>query len=256
MKNLRVSGSITNTSNTTTGGGVAAINDGRIENCCSSVTIIATATGNNAVTVGGVVGRNYGSVTNCYNTGGVSGSGGGPMSGSGGVVGGNFNGTVTNCYFMEDTADKGIGFGSDTATEKDDTAFHSGAVAYLLQGNQATPVWGQDLTNKDSWPTPIALDKSVQPVYQVTVVYGSYEGAPDEKTIYTNGTAPDKTPTRDDGFVFAGWTESKRDDINKTITYTATPPSGSHIPTASALRQQCSILAASPKARLSQQRRQ
>ena len=188
VKNLRVSGSITNTSNNTTGG---------------------------------VVGLNYGSVTNCYNTGGVSGSGGGPMSGSGGVVGGNFNGTVTNCYFMEDTADKGIGFGSDTATEKDDTAFHSGAVAYLLQGNQATPVWGQDLTNKDSWPTPIALDKSVQPVYQVTVVYGSYEGAPDEKTIYTNGTAPDKTPTRDDGFVFAGWTESKRDDINKTITYTA-----------------------------------
>ena len=223
MQNLRVSGSITNTSNHTTGGGVAAINDGRIENCCSSVTIIATATGNNAVTVGGVVGQNASgsSVTNCSNSSSVSGSGGGPMSGSGGVVGGNFNGTVTNCYFMEDTADKGIGFGSDTATEKDDTAFHSGAVAYLLQGNQATPVWGQDLTNKDSWPTPIALDKRVQPVYQVTVVYGSYEGAPDEKTIYTNGTAPDESPIRDDGLVFAGWTESKRDDINKTITYTA-----------------------------------
>ena len=223
VQNLRVSGSITNTSNHTTGGGVVAINDGRIENCCSSVTIIATATGNNAVTVGGVVGLNAigSSVTNCYNTGGVSGSGGGLMSGSGGVVGGNFNGTVTNCYFMEDTADKGIGFGSDTATEKDDTAFHSGAVAYLLQGNQATPVWVQDLTNKDSWPTPIALDKSVQPVYQVTVVYGSYEGAPDEKTIYTNGTEPDESPIRDDGYVFVDWIESGKDDINKTITYTA-----------------------------------
>lgn len=131
VKNLRVSGSITNTSNhTATGGGVVAINDGRIENCCSSVTIIATATGNN-VTVGGVVGLNAigssvtnccnsssvsgtgsgsgpifvggvvgqnaigSSVTNCYNTGGVSGSGGGLMSGSGGVVGQNFNGSLT-----------------------------------------------------------------------------------------------------------------------------------------------------------------
>ena len=255
VKNLSVSGSVKGR----IAGGVAAINNGgTIENCSSSVTIIATATGNNDVTVGGVVGRNDGSVTNCcnsssvsgtgsgsgsivvggvvgrneigssvtncYNTGGVSGSGGGPMSGSGGVVGQNVNGSVTNCYFMEDTADKGIGSGTGTATKKDDTAFHSGEVAYLLQDGQtdgSSQVWGQDLKTENSWPTLIALDKNVQPVYQVTVVYGSYEGAPDEKTIYTNGTAPDKTPTRDDGFVFAGWIESKRDDINKTITYTA-----------------------------------
>lgn len=53
-------------------------------------------------------------------------------------------------------------------------------------------------------------------MYQVTVVYGSYEGAPDEKTIYTNGTAPDETLSRD-GYVFAGWTESEKDDTDKTI---------------------------------------
>ena len=58
-------------------------------------------------------------------------------------------------------------------------------------------------------------------MYQVTVDYGSYEGAPDEKTIYTNGTAPDKSPTRDDGYVFVDWIESEKDDTNKTITYTA-----------------------------------
>ena len=227
VKNLRVSGSITNTSNTTTGGGVAAINDGRIENCCSSVTIIATATGNNDVTVGGVVGLNYGSVTNCYNTGGVSGSGGGPMSGSGGVVGWNANGSVTNCYFLQ-TADvnkdlQGIGSGTGTATEKDDTAFHSGEVAYLLQDGQtdgSSQVWGQDLKTENSWPTLIALDKNVQPVYQVTVDY-NYNGAPSNATIYTNGTEPDESPIRDDGYVFVDWIESKRDDINKTITYTA-----------------------------------
>ena len=226
VKNLRVSGSITNTSNTTTGGGVAAINDGRIENCCSSVTIIATATGNNAVTVGGVVGRNYGSVTNCYNTGGVSGSGGGPMSGSGGVVGWNANGSVTNCYFLQ-TADvnkdlQGIGSGIGTATEKDDTAFHSGEVAYLLQDGQtdgSSQVWGQsNLKNENSWPTLITLDKSTETVYQVTLKY-NHTGAQD-KTIYTNGTKPAETPSRD-GFVFVGWEITNSNEDDKTITYTA-----------------------------------
>ena len=262
VQNLRVSGSITNTSNTTTGGGVAAINDGRIENCCSSVTIIATATGNN-VTVGGVVGRNAigSSVTNCCNSSSVSGtgSGSGPIfvggvvgqnaigssvtnccntddvsgtgSGSGtifvgGVVGENSNGSVTNCYFLQTgTADKGVGSSISGTVKNVDpkTAndFHSGAVAYLLQGNQATPVWGQsNLNTPDSWPTPIALDKSVQPVYKVTVDY-NYNGAPSNATIYTNGTEPDEPPIRDDGYVFVDWIESKRDDINKTITYTA-----------------------------------
>ena len=57
-------------------------------------------------------------------------------------------------------------------------------------------------------------------MYQVTVDY-NYNGAPSNATIYTNGTEPEESPIRDDGFVFAGWTESKRDDINKTITYTA-----------------------------------
>ena len=257
VKNLRVSGSIINTSNNTIGGGVAAINNGRIENCCSSVAITATATGDN-VTVGGVVGQNHGSVTNCtntgsvtgvtgvtggtvggvvgwndngsvtncYNTGGVSGSGSG--SGPifvGGVVGQNFNGSVTNCYFLQTgTADKGVGSSISGTVKNVDpkTAndFHSGAVAYLLQGNQATPVWGQDLRTENSWPTLIALDKNVQPVYQVTVDY-NYNGAPSNATIYTNGTEPDEPPIRDDGFVFVGWIESKRDDINKTITYTA-----------------------------------
>ena len=231
VQNLRVSGSITNTSNHTTGGGVVAINDGRIENCCSSVTIIATATGNN-VTVGGVVGRNAigSSVTNCCNSSSVSGtgSGSGPIF-VGGVVGQNFNGSVTNCYFLQ-TADVnkdlqgiGSGTGTATATEKDDTAFHSGEVAYLLQDGQtdgSSQVWGQDLKTENSWPTLIALDKNVQPVYQVTVDY-NYNGAPSNATIYTNGTEPDEPPIRDDGYVFVDWIESKRDDINKTITYTA-----------------------------------
>ena len=66
MKNLGVSG----TSTSTSGGGVAAINFGSIENCSSGV--IVTATGSNNVYVGGVVDQNHGSVTNCYNTGNIT----------------------------------------------------------------------------------------------------------------------------------------------------------------------------------------
>lgn len=169
VKNLRVSGSITNTSNTTTGGGVAAINDGRIENCCSIVTIIATATGNNAVTVGGVVGRNYGSVTNCcnsssvsgtgsgsgtifvggvvglnaigssvtncYNTGGVSGSGGGLMSGSGGVVGQNFNGSLTVDRYATEGDEVTIEVAPDEAYLLDDLSVTAGGKEVTLTDN-------------------------------------------------------------------------------------------------------------------------
>lgn len=148
VKNLGVSGSSTSTS----GGGVAAINFGSIENCSSGV--IVTATGSNNVYVGGVVDQNHGSVTNCYNTGNITVTGnnndvyvGGVVaqnysnvtncyntgtitvtdSGSsyvGGAVGENDDGSVTNCYYL-------------SANEENDGArtieqFQSGEVAHLL----------------------------------------------------------------------------------------------------------------------------
>ena len=233
VKNLGVSGSSTSTS--TSGGGVAAINFGSIENCSSGV--IVTATGSNNVYVGGVVDQNHGSVTNCYNTGNITVTGnnndvyvGGVVaqnysSGSvtncyntgtitvtdngssyvGGAVGENDDGSVTNCYYLSANAEND---GARTAEQ-----FHSGEVAHFLG-----EAWGQDLSTDDSWPTLIALDESAQPVYQVTVVYGDYADAPETETSYTNNPTEPAAPSRD-GYTFDRW--DKTGEGTTTITYTA-----------------------------------
>ena len=228
VKNLGVSGS------STSGGGVAAINFGSIENCSSGV--IVTATGSNNVYVGGVVDQNHGNVTNCYNTGNITVTGndniyvGGVVaqnyssgsvtncyntgtitvtdSGSsyvGGAVGENDDGSVTNCYYLSANAEND---GARTAEQ-----FHSGEVAHLLG-----EAWGQDLSTDDSWPTLIALDDSAQPVYQVTVVYGDYADAPETETSYTNNPTEPAAPSRD-GYTFDRW--DKTGEGTTTITYTA-----------------------------------
>ena len=196
-------------------GGVVGDNGGNVENCYNTGTVNVSG---NSSAVGGVVGRNQGgSVQNCYNTGNVSGSI------SGGVVGYNDSGTVTDCYFLQqDPAIYGIG-----NTTKDDISqtaaksledFHSGEVAYLLQGTQTTPVWGQsNLTEEGSWPTLIALDKNAKTVYQVTLKY-DHAGAQD-KTYYTDDTAtPSETPSRE-GYTFDSW--QKTAEEGNTITFTA-----------------------------------
>ena len=216
IENLTVSGSVSGSNYV---GGIVGYNQyGTVESC--------TNTGNASVSgssyVGGVAGRNDGTVRNCYNTASVSGD-----STIGGVVGGNYL-RVLNCYFLQtDTVNvdlPGIGEYNDTtniatATAKDEAAFHSGEVAHLLQGTQPQPVWGQDLSTDDSWPTLIALDESAQPVYQVTVVYGDYDNAPTTETSYTNDPAvPSETPTRD-GYTFDSWKTTG--EGTTTITYTA-----------------------------------
>ena len=195
-------------------GGVVGDNDGTVENCHN----IGDVTGK--ISVGGVVGENRGSVINCYNTGSVSGNQ------VGGVVGYNNGGSVTGCYFLQQNGvpEQGFGEGSGDATAKDNTAFHSGEVAWLLENGQAedqtTPVWGQsNLTTLDSWPTLIALNNSAQPVYKVTVVYGDYADAPETETSYTNNPAtPSETPSRE-GYTFDSW--QKTTGEGNTITYTA-----------------------------------
>ncbi len=84
---------------------------GTVSNCYNTGAV--TGSGN----TGGVVGRNIGSssndsntatVKNCYNTGTVSGSGN-----TGGVAGENGS-TVENCYYLDSSADKGIGTGTNS----------------------------------------------------------------------------------------------------------------------------------------------
>ena len=218
--------SCTNTGNASVSGssyvgGVAGRNDGTVRNCYNTASVSGDST------IGGVVGYNGDTVTNCYNTGEVSGSDSGGSDMVGGVVGCNYL-SVLNGYFLQtDTVNvdlPGIGEYNDTtniatATAKDEAAFHSGEVAHLLQGTQPQPVWGQDLSTDDSWPTLIALDESAQPVYQVTVVYGDYDNAPTTETSYTNDPAvPSETPTRD-GYTFDSWKTTG--EGTTTITYTA-----------------------------------
>ena len=200
-------------------GGVVGWNSssGTVTNCYNTGAV------SDGVDVGGVVGYNFGgTVENCYNTGTVS-----DGTTSGGVVGQN-SGSVTNCYYQNDKASAGIG-GSDSETDeaiaKDNTAFHSGEVAWLLQKGQKAAegevvplVWGQSkLGETTSLPTLVALDKNAKTVYQVTLKY-DHAGAQD-KTYYTDDTAtPSEQPSRE-GYTFGGW--QKTTGEGNTITFTA-----------------------------------
>ena len=231
-------------------GGVVGRNfGGTVENCYNTGKVSGPDSGNSN-RVGGVVGYNssIGNVKNCYNTGSVSGPDSGTSNYVGGVVGWNDSGanvencyntgsvkgdwyvggvvgyndgaSVTNCYFLK-TADvnkdlRGIGenVGSGDATEKDNTAFHSGEVAWRLQNGQKAAdeggvvplVWGQsNLKDKNSWPTLVALDKNenAKPVYKVAFISDNTE----IEAQYANSgmsVTPPEAPTKTD-HLFGGW---------------------------------------------------
>ena len=168
----------------------------------------------------------------------------------GGVVGENRNSaSVINCYFLQtanvnkDLPGIGKNVGSGDAAEKDDTAFHSGEVAYLLG-----EAWGQSaLGTKDSLPTLVALNPgAAQPVYKVTFKYG-YDSAPENEISYTNGSV--KFPTFErTGHTLTGWQNGtttyqageeveitadteftaqwQKDTVNYTVTVSADPEAG------------------------------
>ena len=217
-------------------GGVVGVNGGTVENCYNTGTVSGSASVGGVVGVNGeddsasgsVVGQNgedgsaSGSVTNCYNTGSVSGNG----DYAGGVVGFNNSGTVTNCYFLQtDDVNKnlqGIGVGSGDANGKNDTAFHSGEVAWLLENGQAedqtTPVWGQnDLKTDKSWPTLVALDKNAKPVYKVAFISDNTEI--DAKYANNGMTVdlPATNPTKE-GHTFSHWRDKDGTQVTEPIS--------------------------------------
>ena len=153
-------------------GGVVGENSGAVSECYNTGNVSLF------IYVGGVVGcNNGGTVSNCYNTGSVSG-----YDYVGGVVGYNdSSSTVKNCFYRtgcaKDESNKiqfGIGcetVGSnvrDTAgvtIGKSTDTFASGEVAYLLQGEQTDPIWGQEIGVD---PSPVL---NGQPVH---FIYGEY----------------------------------------------------------------------------------
>ena len=139
-------------------GGVCSENYGPITGCTNSGTVSGLGT------VGGVCGQNSSNITYCYSTGTVTSTG----NNVGGVCGFNGNaGALTNCYWL-DTAYSGNGVGTNNngtvnnVCSKTDTAFSSGAVCWLLNGESAdSPVWYQKL-GTDTYPV---LDSSHGTVY-------------------------------------------------------------------------------------------
>ena len=201
-------------------GGVVGYNISSVTNCYNTGSV------SDGTYTGGVVGYNISSVTNCYNTGSVS-----DGTYTGGVVGYNISSTVTGCYFLKGTAESGIGKneGSGDAAAKDNTAFHSGEVAYLLQSKQtdgSSQVWGQNLMKepKDNYPQLRAFDADTPQVYKVAFMNDSEEH--DAKYANSGMTvgSPTTNPTKE-GYTFAGWfTESSggsqwnfNDPVNKSM---------------------------------------
>ncbi len=220
-RNSGTYGSVTNCYNTgevtgSTSGGVVGYNQsGTVENCYNTGTVSGSDY------VGGVVGSNSGSVTNCYNTGSGNSVGGNSV---GGVVGYNSSASVANCYYQTGKG-AAVGIGGTTGDNSSQTAaksledFHSGEVAYLLEKGvtDEKPVWGQDLTDKNSLPTLVALDKAnAQKVYRLTFNWNMGDQQPDT-VRYTNGSvtlpADNEIPTRT-GYHISGW----KDKNGKPVT--------------------------------------
>jgi len=140
------------------GGVVGWNNISEVTNCYNTGVV------NGSWSAGGVVGYNYYStLSNCYNTGAVS-----SAKFIGGVAGASYMATLANCYYLDSTCSGGVD-GADvagSAEAKTAEQFKSGEVAYLLQGEQAEEIWGQNI-GTDNYPV-LGGDK----VYAVTKCNG------------------------------------------------------------------------------------
>ena len=177
-------------------GGVSGFNGKDIKNCYNTGEVSVAVDGG---AVGGVCGDNdsWSRITNCYNTGKVSVTGDNAVVG--GVCGMNAN-TIKNCYFLTGTADKGTGDDTGEATEKTDSQFKSGEVAWLLQNGQEEQVWGQKI-GVDELPR-LSYNKDDK-VCKVTFMNGGDE----VKTVYINMGKTIEEPDIDvgSGFYVDGW---------------------------------------------------
>ena len=199
-------------------GGVCGGNSWNIINCYNTGKVSTT---DDTACVGGVCGYNTENIKNCYNTGKISVTI--HSSFVGGVCGMNFGG-INNCYFLTGTADKGTGDDTGEATEKTDSQFKSGEVAWLLNGSQNPQLWGQG--SNDMPVLTSNLPKDVTYTVPVCVTIQMPDGASEQG--YT--TARSTLATYPNGYVFfenVGYTiqidtTTKTYDSDTTI-YAASP---------------------------------
>ena len=150
-------------------GGIAIKNQGTISNCIIAGSTIQFG---NYAHFGGIAGHNTGTIKNCAvrnsilrrRWGGVN------NRNIGGITQTN-NGTVTDCYSYDNIYEYGLTtcaisaegnapinsyqYTTSTVADAAETAktkaqFASGEVAYLLQGEQTTQVWGQNIDNEET----------------------------------------------------------------------------------------------------------
>jgi uncharacterized protein YjdB len=167
-------------------GGICGANGGGTITDCYNTGKVSNAVWDTRA--GGICGRNTNKILNCYNTGSVT---GGYMVG--GICGSNASSTtsgriencynigtintiindnddkrniavienetavVNNCYYLEDNyiAEE------DGASGRDEDDFASGEIAYLLQGGQDDPIWGQILADEGGDLYPVLGGKTV-----------------------------------------------------------------------------------------------
>ncbi len=132
------------------GGIVGVAKETSIDNCWNQGTI-ETADKTEA---GGLVGQSNGStISGCYTVGKVNGTG----ANTGAAIGmADENSVLSDIYYLEGSYDRAVG-NVETAPEaviaKQETAFHSGEVAWLLRGGRnSSPGWAQDLSDETSFP--------------------------------------------------------------------------------------------------------
>lgn len=89
----------------------------------------------NATQAGGIAAKNDGKISGCFSMANVSGTTYGGIAGSG----------TTGVTYSAFLTDRVSGAPADSTIGKDISAFASGEVTYLLNGNQTTLVWGQKL---------------------------------------------------------------------------------------------------------------
>ena len=187
-------------------GGIVGENDGLTVNCANSGKV-TTRQG----MVGGIAGQSDGNVQNCVNIGYVGCTGSGLSVGS--IVGDGYF-IEDNCYYLDKVngyTSPGAMSGADSpnAFKKTFEEFESGEVAYLLQGNQETQVWGQNL-GTDDYPT----------LGGAKVYYG-YSSCGDTAAKYSNTELKETKP-----------------EHSEARTYTDNQDGGSHTVTCQACLQE------------------
>ncbi|MBR5146352.1 MAG: leucine-rich repeat protein [Bacteroidales bacterium] len=122
-------------------GGIAGCNKGSITNCAViNSTLTRRWGGTNSGTMGGITQTNNGSVTNCYTYGCMFNNGNDLNS----AIVAKGTAPVNSYYYTTDNVADAV------ATAMTKEQFASGEVAYLLQGEQTTQVWGQNIDNEET----------------------------------------------------------------------------------------------------------